>query len=75
MLKEILFLVNYLCNVSSSGKGYTTASIDVASIDGILGSSLAGSGAELQVIIPPFGTGASIFTKGIEVGKIKKLKK
>ena len=60
--------------VSSSGKGYTTASIDVASIDGILGSSLAGSGAELQVIIPPFGTGASIFTKGIEVGKIKKLK-
>ena len=40
--------------IVSSGKGYTTASIDVASIDGILGSSLAGSGAELQVIYSSF---------------------
>ena len=60
--------------INSSGKGYTTAFIDVQSINGILGSSLAGSGAELVVVIPPFGTGASIFTKGQEVGKIKKLK-
>ena len=28
----------------------------------------------MVVVIPPFGTGASIFTKGQEVGKIKKLK-
>ena len=60
--------------ISSAGKGYTTATIDVQSIDGILGPSLSGSGAELEVVIPPFGTGASIFTKGTDVGKIKKLK-
>tara|TARA_B100000035_G_scaffold315003_1_gene333426 strand:+ start:7241 stop:27043 length:19803 start_codon:yes stop_codon:yes gene_type:complete len=60
--------------VSSSGKGYTTAFIDIASINGILGPSLAGSGADLEVVIPPFGTGASIFTQGSQVGKIKKLK-
>ena len=34
---------------------------------------MAGSGADLEVVIPPFGTGASIFTKGTNVGKIKKL--
>jgi hypothetical protein len=39
-----------------------------------LGAGLTGSGAELVVVIPPFGTGASIFTKGDKVGKIKKLK-
>jgi hypothetical protein len=60
--------------ISASGKGYTTAIIDIASIDGILGPSLNGSGADLEVVIPPFGTGASIFTQGQEVGKIKKLK-
>ena len=60
--------------VTSPGKNYTTASIDVESIPGILGSGLTGSGAELIVVIPPFGTGASIFTKGTSVGKIKKLK-
>ena len=60
--------------VTSPGKGYTTASIDVESIDGILGAGLTGSGADLQVVIPPFGTGAAIFTKGTNVGKIKKLK-
>ena len=60
--------------VTSPGKGYTTASIDVEAIDGILGPGLAGSGADLEVIIPPFGTGASIFTVGNNVGKIKKLK-
>ena len=60
--------------VTSAGKGYTTASIDVEAVEGILGSGLTGSGAELQVVIPPFGTGASIFTIGTNVGKIKKLK-
>ena len=60
--------------VSSPGKGYTTATIDIAGINGILGPSLSGSGADLEVVIPPFGTGASVFTKGTEVGKIKKLK-
>ena len=60
--------------VTSAGKGYTTAFIDVESIPGILGAGLTGSGADLQVVIPPFGTGASIFTKGTNVGKIKKLK-
>ena len=60
--------------VTSPGKGYTTASIDVESIDGILGAGLSGSGVELEVVIPPFGSGASIFTKGDKVGKIKKLK-
>jgi len=60
--------------VTSPGKGYTTASIDVESIDGILGPTLSGSGADLEVVIPPFGSGASIFTKGSNVGKIKKLK-
>jgi hypothetical protein len=60
--------------VTSAGKGYTTASIDVEAIDGILGAGLTGSGAELVVVIPPFGTGASIFTIGTNVGKIKKLK-
>ncbi|QBQ74973.1 structural protein [Cyanophage S-RIM4] len=59
--------------VTAAGKGYTTASIDVESIDGILGPGLTGSGADLEVVIPPFGTGASIFTKGTNVGKIKKL--
>ncbi len=60
--------------VTSPGKGYTTATIDIEAIDGILGAGLAGSGAELQVVIPAFGSGASIFTKGDKVGKIKKLK-
>jgi hypothetical protein len=60
-------------NVTSPGKGYTTANIDIQSIPGILGSGLSGSGADLEVVIPPYGTGASIFTKGTNVGKIKKL--
>lgn len=60
--------------ITSAGKGYTTAYIDIPSIPGILGSDLAGSGAQLEVEIPPFGTGASIFTTGENVGKIKKLK-
>ena len=59
--------------VTSPGKGYTTANIDIQSIPGILGSGLSGSGADLVVVIPPYGTGASIFTKGTNVGKIKKL--
>ena len=60
--------------VTSPGKGYTTATIDIEAIDGILGPGLTGSGAELSVVIPPFGTAASVFTKGDKVGKIKKLK-
>ena len=60
--------------VTSPGKGYTTATIDIEAIDGILGAGLTGSGAELEVVIPSFGSGASIFTKGDKVGKIKKLK-
>ena len=60
--------------VTSPGKNYTTATIDIEAISGILGSGLTGSGAEIVVVIPPFGSGASIFTKGDSVGKIKKLK-
>ena len=60
--------------VTSPGKNYTTATIDVDSIDGILGPTLAGSGAELNVIIPSAGTGASIFPVGRNIGKIKQLK-
>ena len=60
--------------ITSPGKGYTTANIDIESIDGILGPGLAGSGAEIDVVIPPFGTGAVVFAKGTNVGKIKKLK-
>ena len=60
--------------VTSAGKGYTTAFIDIESIPNILGPGLTGSGADLEVVIPPFGTGAAIFTKGENVGKIKKLK-
>lgn len=62
--------------VTTAGKGYTTAFIDVPSIPGIFGSTTnpSGSGGELEVEIPPFGTGASIFTTGSNVGKIKKLK-
>ena len=60
--------------VTSPGKGYTTATIDVEAINGILGPGLTGSGAELVVVIPSFGSGASIFTLGEEIGKIKNLK-
>ena len=60
--------------ITSPGKGYTTASIDIDAVQGILGSGLTGSGADVDVIIPAFGTGASIFTQGTNVGKIKKLK-
>ena len=60
--------------VTSPGKGYTTATIDIESIPGILGAGLNGSGADLTVVIPAFGSDASIFTKGTNVGKIKNLK-
>jgi hypothetical protein len=60
--------------VTDPGKGYTTAFIDIDAIPGILGPQLTGSGAELRVVIPPRGTGASIFVKGSSVGKIKRLK-
>ena len=42
-------------------------------MSGILGAGFTGSGAEL-VVIPPSGSGASVFTKGDKVGKIKNLK-
>ena len=60
--------------ITDPGKGYTNAFIDVDAIPGILGPQLSGSGAVLRVIIPPRGTGASIFVKGNNVGKIKRLK-
>ena len=60
--------------VTSPGKGYKTASVDIDAIDGILGSGLTGSGAEVTVVIPASGTGASIFPTGDSIGKIKKLK-
>ena len=60
--------------VTDPGKGYTTASIDVDGIQGILGPTLTGSGADLSVIIPDEGTGASVFLTGKNIGKIKKLK-
>ena len=60
--------------VTDPGKGYTTASIDIEGIPGILGAGLTGSGGELQVVIPDEGSGASVFLTGSNVGKIKKLK-
>jgi len=56
------------------GKGYTTGYIDIDLIPGILGTSLSGSGAIIDVVIPPQGEGASVFLQGTAVGKIKKLK-
>jgi len=60
--------------ITDPGKGYTTGSVDVDSIQGILGPQLTGSGADLEVVIPDEGTGASVFLTGKNIGKIKKLK-
>ena len=60
--------------VTSPGKGYTIATVDIESIPGILGSGLEGSGAVLSVVIPPSGSGAVVFAQGDKIGKIKKLK-
>ena len=60
--------------LTSPGKGYTTASIDIDTIPGILGSLLQGSGGQLDVVIPAEGSGASVFLQGNSIGKIKKLK-
>jgi len=60
--------------LTDPGKGYTTASIDVDGIEGILGSTLSGSGAELEVVIPSEGSGAAVFLTGRQIGKIKTLK-
>ena len=60
--------------LTSAGKGYTTASIDIDAIPGILGPLLAGSGGILDVVIPSEGSGASVFLQGRSIGKIKKLK-
>ena len=61
-------------SVADPGKGYTIASIDIDAIPGILGATLAGSGASASVIIPAEGTGASVFLTGRNIGKIKRLK-
>ena len=60
--------------LTDPGKGYTEASIDVDGIEGILGPTLSGSGAELNVIIPAEGSGAAVFLTGRQIGKIKTLK-
>ena len=60
--------------VADPGKGYTTATIDIDAIPGILGATLAGSGASASVVIPAEGTGASVFLTGKNIGKIKRLK-
>ena len=57
--------------LTSPGKGYTTASIDIDTIPGILGSLLQGSGGQLDVVIPAEGSGASVFLQGTSIGKIK----
>ena len=56
--------------VTSFGVGYTTASIDIEAIDGILVGN-TGSGADLNVVIPPFGTGASVFTKVLALVRLR----
>ena len=61
-------------SVADPGKGYTNASIDIDAIPGILGATLAGSGASATVVIPAEGTGASVFLTGKNIGKIKRLK-
>ena len=60
--------------VTDPGKGYTFATIDLDAIPGILGPTLAGSGASASVVIPAEGTGASVFLTGKNIGKIKRLK-
>ena len=61
-------------DLTNPGKGYTFGSVDVDSVEGILGPTLSGSGGELEVVIPPEGTGASVFLTGKQVGRIKTLK-
>ena len=60
--------------VADPGKGYTTASVDIDAIPGILGPTLSGSGGSVSVNIPSEGTGASVFLTGRNIGKIKRLK-
>tara|TARA_A200000113_G_scaffold226021_1_gene249552 strand:- start:21434 stop:43285 length:21852 start_codon:yes stop_codon:yes gene_type:complete len=60
--------------VTDPGKGYTTATVDIDAIPGILGQTLAGSGGAVNVIIPSEGSGASVFLTGRNIGKIKRLK-
>ena len=61
-------------SVADPGKGYTTASVDIDAIPGILGPTLSGSGGSVSVNIPSEGTGASVFLTGRNIGKIKRLK-
>lgn len=61
-------------DLTDPGKGYTFGIIDVNGAEGILGPTLSGSGAELEVVIPPEGSGASVFLTGKQIGKIKTLK-
>ena len=74
MLKVYPFWSDSKCCRNFSGKNYTTATIDVEAITGILGAGLTGSGAELEVVIPASGTGASIFTEGDKVGRLRNLR-
>ncbi|AOV61558.1 virion structural protein [Synechococcus phage S-WAM1] len=60
--------------LTDPGKGYTFGSIDIDAIQGILGPTLSGSGAEIEVVIPAEGTGAAVFLTGRQIGKIKTLK-
>jgi len=61
-------------DLTNPGKGYTFGVVDVDSVEGILGPTLSGSGGELEVVIPPEGTGASVFLTGTQIGRIKTLK-
>ncbi|AFK66261.1 structural protein [Synechococcus phage S-CBM2] len=58
--------------VTDPGIGYTTASLTINTIPGII--SQGGAGAEVTVYIPPTGNGATIFPVGTEIGKIKTIK-
>lgn len=60
--------------LTDPGKGYTTGSIDIDGIPGILGATLAGSGGAIEVVIPDEGSGAAVFLTGTQIGKIKTLK-
>ena len=61
--------------VTSPGKGYTTATIDIEAIEGILGAGLTGSGCRTSGCYSSVWIWSIYFqSKGDKVGKIKKLK-
>jgi len=59
--------------VINPGERYTEATINIVDIPGILGSASNGSGGQLQVVIPPPGTGSSVLPYSEKVGSIRKL--